>query len=50
MLISGIIAWDTKRFCPGPPPLALRTRLGFGAQDFVVLFCGRLDPDKGSTS
>ena len=38
---------DTKRFCPGPPPLALRTRLGFGAQDFVVLFCGRLDPDKG---
>ena len=38
---------DTKRFRPGPPPLALRTRLGFGARDFVVLFCGRLDPDKG---
>lgn len=38
---------DTRRFCPGPPPLALRTRLGFGARDFVVLFCGRLDPDKG---
>ena len=38
---------DTKRFRPGPPPLALRTRLGFGERDFVVLFCGRLDPDKG---
>lgn len=38
---------DTHRFRPGPPPLALRTRLGFGARDFVVLFCGRLDPDKG---
>lgn len=38
---------DTKRFCPGPPPLALRTRLGFDARDFVVLFCGRLNPDKG---
>ncbi|WP_346669342.1 glycosyltransferase family 4 protein [uncultured Subdoligranulum sp.] len=38
---------DTKRFRPGPPPLALRTRLGFGDRDFVVLFCGRLDPDKG---
>ena len=38
---------DNRRFCPGPPPLALRTRLGFGARDFVVLFCGRLDPDKG---
>ena len=38
---------DTQRFRPGPPPLALRTRLGFGARDFVVLFCGRLDPDKG---
>lgn len=38
---------DTRRFRPGPPPLALRTRLGFGARDFVVLFCGRLDPDKG---
>lgn len=38
---------DTQRFRPGPPPLALRTRLGFGDRDFVVLFCGRLDPDKG---
>ena len=38
---------DTKRFRPGPPPLALRTRLGFGERDFVLLFCGRLDPDKG---
>lgn len=38
---------DTQRFRPGPPPSALRTRLGFGDRDFVVLFCGRLDPDKG---
>ncbi len=38
---------DTHRFRPGPPPMALRTRLGFAARDFVVLFCGRLDPDKG---
>lgn len=38
---------NTQRFRPGPPPLALRTRLGFGDRDFVVLFCGRLDPDKG---
>ena len=38
---------DTERFRPGAPPLALRTRLGFAPQDFVVLFCGRLEPDKG---
>ena len=38
---------DVHRFCPGPAPMALRTRLGFSQQDFVVLFCGRLEPDKG---
>lgn len=38
---------DVNRFRPGPPPMALRTQLGFGPQDFVVLFCGRLEPDKG---
>ena len=38
---------DTERFRPAPPPIALRTRLGFGPRDFVVLFCGRLEPDKG---
>ena len=38
---------DTERFRPAPPPMALRTRLGFGPRDFVVLFCGRLEPDKG---
>lgn len=27
--------------------MALRTRLGFGPRDFVMLFCGRLEPDKG---
>ena len=38
---------DTERFRPAPPPMALRTRLGFGPRDFVMLFCGRLEPDKG---
>ena len=38
---------DVHRFCPGPAPAALRKRLGFTGQDFVVLFCGRLEPDKG---
>ena len=38
---------DVRRFCPGPVPLSLRTQLGFSSQDFVVLFCGRLEPDKG---
>ena len=38
---------DVDRFRPGPAPMALRTRLGFAPQDFVVLFCGRLEPDKG---
>lgn len=38
---------DIHRFTPGPPDLALREQLGFGPGDFVVLFCGRLEPDKG---
>ena len=38
---------DTERFCPGPKPEALRRALGLAPEDFVVLFCGRLDPDKG---
>ena len=38
---------DTERFRPGPPSQALRVRLGFQPEDFVVLFCGRLEPDKG---
>jgi len=38
---------DTNRFCPGPAPKELRARLGFAADDFIVLYCGRLDPDKG---
>ena len=38
---------DTARFTPGTPDAALRAQLGFAPQDFVVLFCGRLEPDKG---
>ena len=38
---------DTARFCPGPASKTLRTQLGFTDEDFVVLYCGRLDPDKG---
>ena len=38
---------DTTRFVPGPADTALRRSLGFDAEDFVVLFCGRLEPDKG---
>lgn len=38
---------DVHRFCPGPAPAGLRKRLGFTGRDFVVLFCGRLEPDKG---
>ncbi len=38
---------DTARFTPGPPPDGLRAQLGFAPGDFVVLFCGRLEPDKG---
>ena len=32
---------------PGPADAALRASLGFAPEDFVVLFCGRLEPDKG---
>jgi len=38
---------DTSRFCPGPASKALRSQLGFTDADFIVLYCGRLDPDKG---
>lgn len=32
---------------PGPADAVLRASLGFAPEDFVVLFCGRLEPDKG---
>lgn len=38
---------DTARFTPGPPRGSLRAELGLQPGDFVVLFCGRLEPDKG---
>lgn len=38
---------DTDIFRPGEPSHALRADLGFAPEDFVVLFCGRLEPDKG---
>ncbi|HJD21289.1 MAG TPA: glycosyltransferase family 4 protein [Candidatus Gemmiger faecigallinarum] len=38
---------NTARFTPGAPDAALRASLGFAPEDFVVLFCGRLEPDKG---
>ena len=38
---------DTARFTTGAPDAALRASLGFAPEDFVVLFCGRLEPDKG---
>lgn len=38
---------DTTIFRPGHPPKGLRRELGFAPDDFVVLFCGRLEPDKG---
>ncbi|MDD4850698.1 MAG: glycosyltransferase family 4 protein [Gemmiger sp.] len=38
---------DTARFAPAPADFSLRDGLGFSRQDFVVLFCGRLEPDKG---
>ena len=38
---------DTDIFHPGEPSPALRADLGFAPEDFVVLFCGRLEPDKG---
>ena len=43
---------DVARFCPGDKPekaraQALRAELGFAKEDFVVLFCGRISPEKG---
>lgn len=38
---------DVGCFCPGEPDADLRASLGFAPDDFVVLFCGRLEPDKG---
>ena len=38
---------DTARFTLGAADAALRASLGFAPEDFVVLFCGRLEPDKG---
>lgn len=38
---------DTNLFTPGAPDAALRASLGFAPEDFVLLFCGRLEPDKG---
>ena len=38
---------DTARFCPAPRDNALRVRLGFAESDFVLIFCGRLQPEKG---
>ncbi len=38
---------DTARFCPAPRDNALRARLGFAESDFVLIFCGRLHPEKG---
>ena len=38
---------DTEIFRPGEPSPTLRADLGFAPDDFVVLFCGRLEPDKG---
>ena len=38
---------DTAHFTPGAPDAELRQTLGLAEDDFVVLFCGRLEPDKG---
>ena len=38
---------DTNRFCPGPARKELRAQLGFTEDDFIVLYCGRINPDKG---
>ncbi len=38
---------DTQRFCPGQEGPALRKTLGFGLEDFVVIYCGRICPEKG---
>lgn len=40
---------DTGRFAPQPEEVrqAVREKLGYGENDFVVLFCGRITPEKG---
>lgn len=38
---------NTQLFCPGKTPEDLRRRLGFAPEDFVVIFCGRICPEKG---
>lgn len=41
---------DLDLFCPkakAGEAAALREKLGFGKEDFVVLFCGRTSPEKG---
>ncbi len=41
---------DTARFCPDAEPRnsqALRAKLGLAPDDFVILFCGRICPEKG---
>jgi glycosyltransferase involved in cell wall biosynthesis len=41
------MAVDTKRFAPAPPNMALLSSMGIAAGDLVVLFVGRLVPEKG---
>ena len=43
---------DLARFCPAPAApeesrAAVRAGLGFAGEDFVILFCGRICPEKG---
>lgn len=40
---------DLTRFCPGPDSdrRPTRERLGLAPEDFAVLFCGRICPEKG---
>lgn len=38
---------DVSCFSPGEPDTDLRASLGFAPDDFVLLFCGRLIPEKG---
>lgn len=40
---------DTQRFTPQPEEIrqTVRQRLGYSPEDFVVVFCGRITPEKG---
>lgn len=38
---------DTERFAPRPKNMELRRELGFADDDFVVVYTGRLVPEKG---